>query len=249
MYKNIEDKVIVVSGSSGLIGREVVKLLVQNKATVIELDIITSENNKSHFICCDITDNQQVEKSLSTILQRFNKIDGLVNLAYPRTSDWGKLEFEDIPFESWQMNIDIQLDSTFFICQQVIKIMRKQKSGSIVNIGSIYGVVGNDFSMYEGTKGTSGIYAAIKGGVINLTRYLASFYGQYNVRVNCISPGGVLDAAKQSQEFIQNYSEKSPMKRLGDPIEIAEPIAFLLSDGAAYITGQNLMVDGGWTAI
>ena len=226
MYKNIEDKVIIVTGSSGLIGREVVKLLVQEKSIVVELDIQASDNPKSNFIECDITDNEQVESSLNLVLGQYSRIDGLVNLAYPRTKDWGKIEFEDIPFESWEENISMQLDSTFFICQRVLKIMRDQRSGSIVNIGSIYGVVGNDFGMYEGTKGTSGIYSAIKGGVINLTRYMASYYGQFNIRVNCVSPGGVLDADKQSSDFIKKYSDRSPLKRLGNPEEMAGPICF-----------------------
>ncbi len=128
--------------------------------------------------------------------------------------------------------------------------MKIQKSGSIVNIGSIYGVVGNDFTIYEGYGGTSpAAYSAIKGGLINFTRYLASYYGKDRIRVNCISPGGILNEKSQHPDFIKRYSEKSPLKRLGYAIEIAAPVAFLLSEDASFITGHNLMVDGGWTAI
>ena len=144
----------------------------------------------------------------------------------------------------------MQLNAVFYICQKVLQVMKDQKNGSIVNVGSIYGVVGNDFSLYEEYGGTSpAAYSAIKGGLINFTRYLASYYGKYNVRVNCMSPGGVLDEKKQHPSFIKRYSEKSLLKRLGSAEEMAPAITFLLSDDASFITGHNLMVDGGWTAI
>jgi NAD(P)-dependent dehydrogenase (short-subunit alcohol dehydrogenase family) len=117
-----------------------------------------------------------------------------------------------------------------------------------VNISSIYGSVGPDFTVYDGTEMTMpAAYAAIKGGVVNLTRYLAAYYGPYGVRINCVSPGGIFD--QQPQSFVSAYEKKVPMRRMGIPEDIAAPVAFLLSDEAAYITGHNLMVDGGWTAI
>ena len=119
-----------------------------------------------------------------------------------------------------------------------------------MNIASIYGVVGNDFTLYEEYGGTSpAAYSAIKGGIINFSRYLASYYGKYNIRVNCVSPGGILDEKNQDLSFIKKYSNKSPLKRLGNPEEIAPAITFLLSDEASFVTGHNLMVDGGWTSI
>jgi NAD(P)-dependent dehydrogenase (short-subunit alcohol dehydrogenase family) len=126
--------------------------------------------------------------------------------------------------------------------------MKKQQSGSLINMTSIYGINGPDFSIYQGTPMLNeGAYAAIKGGLINLTRYLAAFYGPYNVRVNCVSPGGIFD--NQNPVFVRNYENKVPMRRLGNPDDIAPSISFLLSDGARYITGHNLVVDGGWTSI
>src|SRR5690606_37002435 len=152
------------------------------------------------------------------IVNRYGRIDGLVNNAYPRTSDWG-IKFEEIPIESWRKNVDMQMNSRFLICQKLLEVMKKQREGSIVNIGSIYGVVGNDFTIYEGYGGTSpAAYSAIKGGIVNFTRYLASYYGKYNIRVNCVSPGGIKD--NQHPSFIERYEYKAPLKRMGKASEI-----------------------------
>jgi NAD(P)-dependent dehydrogenase (short-subunit alcohol dehydrogenase family) len=126
--------------------------------------------------------------------------------------------------------------------------MKERKGGSIVNMASIYGVVGNDFSIYEGTKMEPPVaYSAIKGGLINATRFLASRYGKDEIRINCVSPGGIFD--HQPESFVKAYEKKVPMKRMGNPEDIAPAVSFLLSEEAKYITGLNLIVDGGWTAI
>ncbi len=249
MYEGLKDKVIILTGAGGLIGRESLKHLVKNGARVIAVDVNSFESEAELFLTNDITNPIEIDNLLKTVIYKFGRIDGLVNLAYPRTTDWGT-KFEDIPYDSWAKNVDMQLNAVFYICQKVIDIMKKQNVGSIVNIASIYGVVGNDFTLYEDYGGTSpAAYAAIKGGVINFSRYLASYNGKYNIRINCVSPGGVLDEKNQNPSFIKRYSEKSPLKRLGNPVEMAPAISFLLSDDSSFITGHNLMVDGGWTAI
>jgi len=241
------DKVIIVTGGSGLLGRAILNDLISKGAIPINFDIVKSDV-EANYIKCDITNDKSIKTAIRNVIKKYYKIDGLVNNAYPRTKDWGKHFFEQIKKYSWRKNIDLQLNSYFSITQEVLKIMIKQKYGAIINISSIYGVVGNDFQIYEGTKLIPpAAYAAIKGGLISLTKYLASNYGKNGIRINCVSPGGILD--KQPDEFIKAYSKKVPLKRMANPEDIAPGVSFLLSDEAKYITGHNLIIDGGWTII
>lgn len=243
----LKNKLIVVTGGSGLLGKEIVADIYRKGGKAINADIGVDTNLQNGTLQMDITNDVSIQKGIDLIVTEFGRIDGLVNSAYPRTTDWGN-KFEEIKPDSWRKNVDIQMNSYFVISQFVLKQMKIQKSGAIVNIASIYGVVGNDFTVYEGTDLTSAAaYSAIKGGLINFSRYLASYYGKDNIRVNCVSPGGIFD--NQNPIFVNNYTNKVPLKRMGNPDDIAPAVSFLLSDEAKYITGQNLIVDGGWTAI
>lgn len=243
----LKDKIIIVTGGSGLIGKELVADIKRKGGIAINADIGVDTNLPSGTIRMDITNDQSIQLGIDLIVEEFGRIDGLVNNAYPRTKDWGT-KFEDIDPQSWRTNVDMQLNSYFVCCQKVLKIMAAQNSGAIVNIASIYGVVGNDFTLYEEYGGTSpAAYSAIKGGLINFTRYLASYYGKKGIRINCVSPGGIFD--HQHPSFVTRYEAKVPMGRLGNPDDIAPAVSFLLSNEAKYITGQNLIVDGGWTCI
>ncbi len=245
----LKDKVIIVTGGNGLIGNSIIKYLFKNQVIVINFDIADASSVEcTEYICCDITNSIEVENSINFILHKYNKIDGLVNNAYPRTLDWAN-KLEDVTLDSWSTNIGIQLNSLFYITKLVMQKMVIQNSGSIVSIASIYGMVGNDFNIYENTNGMTSppAYSAIKGAIINYTRYLASYLGKYNIRVNTVSPGGVFN--HQHTNFVKQFESKVPLKRMASPDDIAPSVAFLLSNESSYITGHNLVVDGGWTCI
>ena len=244
---NLEKKVILVTGGSGLIGEEIIKSIIKNNGIAINLDIKCKDDIKKGSIFFDVTNENSVKDGIQKILSFHGKIDGLVNNAYPMTEDWGN-KLEDVSNESFIKNVEMQLSHVFSVSKPVFQIMKEQKSGSVVNIGSIYGMVGNDFTIYQDTNMTSPVaYSAIKGGLISLNRYFASYYGQYNVRSNCVSPGGIYN--NQNHNFVEKYKNKVPMRRMGEPNDIAPLVSFLLSDDAKYITGQNIAVDGGWTSI
>ncbi len=245
--KKLIDKIILVTGGYGLLGQSIIEKLSAEGAHVINADIAVEESTDLSTIPCDITSAESVQNTIAKVILRFGRIDGLVNNAYPRTSDWG-MKFENILLNSWKENVDLQMNSYFFVSQEVLKTMKKNKAGAIVNIASIYGIVGPDFSIYDETEMTMpAAYSAIKGGLINLTRYLASYYGPHGIRINCVSPGGVFD--HQLESFVARYEAKTPLRRMAIPSDISPAVSFLLSDEAAYITGHNLVVDGGWTAI
>jgi NAD(P)-dependent dehydrogenase (short-subunit alcohol dehydrogenase family) len=241
------NKIIIVTGGNGLLGREIINKICYEGAICLNVDVNHKTSENLSAIYCDITQPDSVNACIDLVITKFGRIDGLVNNAYPRTKDWGA-KFEEIPYESWKLNVDWQLNSYFYIAQQVSKQMRLQKNGSIVNMASIYGVVGPDFLIYEGTDMTMpAAYSAIKGGIVNFSRYLSSYLGPDGVRVNTVSPGGIFDG--QNPLFVDNYNRKVPMRRMGLPKDISPVVTFLLSEDAGYITGQNIIVDGGWTAI
>lgn len=243
---SIKDKIIVVTGGNGLLGKQMVSTFRNQGAIVIAADIYFEEKSQDD-LKLDITDENSVKNGVAAIVSKYKRIDCWVNNAYPRTKDWGA-KFEDIPIESWRKNVDMHLNGYFMCCQVVLEQMKKQEFGSLINMSSIYGIVGPDFTVYEGTEMTMpAAYAAIKGGLNNFTRYLASYYGPYQIRVNTVSPGGIFD--NQPELFVNNYKRKVPLKRMGSPKDIVSAVNFLLSDESSYITGHNLVIDGGWSII
>jgi NAD(P)-dependent dehydrogenase (short-subunit alcohol dehydrogenase family) len=243
----LKDKIIVVTGGNGLLGRDIIAKISGEGAVCINVDINHESNDDLTQLNCDITDSESVKNAIDKVIEKYGRIDGLVNNAYPRTTDWGA-KFEHIDYGSWKKNVDWQLNTYFYCSQVVAKYMVERRTGSIINMASIYGVVGPDFTVYDGTSMTMpAAYSAIKGGIINFTRYLAAYLGPENVRVNAVSPGGIFD--NQNTIFVDNYVKKVPMRRMGLPDDISPSVVFLLSEEAKYITGQNIIVDGGWTSI
>lgn len=243
---SIKGKVIVVTGGNGLLGRQMVSSFRGEGAIVVAADICFHDQGQDDLIM-DITSEDSVKEGILYIAEKYHRIDGWVNNAYPRTKDWGN-KLEDIPFASWRTNVDMHLNGYFLCCQLALEQMRKQNFGSLINMSSIYGLVGPDFTVYEGTEMTMpAAYSAIKGGLNNLTRYLAAYYGPYQVRVNTVSPGGIFD--NQPEIFVENYNKKVPLKRMGEPKDIVAALHYLLADESSYVTGHNLIIDGGWTSI
>jgi len=255
MYKDLfscTGKLAIVTGGCGLLGKEIVRGLHEFGATVYIADICVDEADKLtkdkniHYIHFDITLESSVNYCLDKILLAHDKVDILVNSAYPKMEDWGT-KFEQIPYNSWKSNVNDHLGGYFLCCQKVAEHMKKRHGGSIINLSSIYGVVAPDFFIYEGTDMTMpAAYSAIKGGIIAFTKYLASYYANSNVRANVISPGGIYN--NQSPSFVKKYSLRTPLGRMGTPNDIVGAAIFLASDASSYITGHNLIVDGGWTA-
>jgi len=243
---DLHNKVVVITGSSGLLGRAFVQHCREAGAIVLCADIQAPHDPAQRSYALDISSEDSVHSVVGEMVAQEGRIDGWINNAFPRTADWST-RFENISFESWNRNLQTHLGGYFLCCQTALEQMKKQGSGSLVNIGSIYGVVGPDFSVYEGTNmTTAGAYPAIKGGIIQLTRYLATYYGPSGVRVNALSPGGVED--HQAAPFVQAYGERTPLRRMATPDDIAPGAVYLLSDAAGYVTGHNLLIDGGWTA-
>ena len=242
----LQGKNIIVTGGNGLLGREICNDIRTKGGVALNFDIEHSEVIETNFIA-DITNPDSISNALSQAEYKFGAIHGLVNNAYPRTKDWGAA-FEELTYDSLRTNVDWQMNSYVNTCKLIIPFLRKVSGGAVVNMTSIYGVVGNDFSIYQGTNMEPPMeYSAIKGGLINATRFLASKYGQEGIRFNCVSPGGIFD--NQHERFVQAYENRVPMKRMGTPNDIAPSVSFLLSEQSKYITGQNLIIDGGWTSI
>ncbi len=255
----LDDKTAAVAGGLGLIGKEVSISLAQAGAKVIVLDInrkigekfekeCVKEKLQVKYIYFDLSNIKNLDKDISEIFTKEGPVHIWVNVAYPKTKDFGN-RIENVDASCWQENVDIHMNSYCLSTRSIAELMKKQKiKGSIINYGSIYGVGGPDFEIYEGTDMTNeGTAAAIKGGIINFSRYAASNYGKYGIRVNCLCPGGVFD--NQNKIFVKNYEKRTPLRRMASPDEIASATLFLASDASSYVTGATFMVDGGWTCI
>lgn len=263
----LDGKTAYVVGGLGLIGREVSLAYAMAGAQTLVLDVDASkgqsledegqgEGRSLTYRLFDCANMANLDDGFDQILHDFNSPDVFINCSYPRTTDWDKASFKDVSLESFRKNVDIHLNSYGWLARLAAESMAEAgRGGSIIQLGSTYGVLGQDLTVYANTDMHENmIYAAIKGGITNLTRQMASYYGQYNVRVNTLCPGGVEGpvagkSTKQSSVFVKQYNDKTPLKRLGKADEIASTALFLASDAASYITGATIMVDGGWTAV
>ena len=250
---NLEKRVALVIGGNGLIGREVCTALRTEGAKVISADIknpdeITHLDADYYTIRLNFLSEEDVENVIKEIEEKIGCIDILINSAYPRNDQYMQ-DFLESDYASWCDNVAMNINGCFLITQRVARRMVKNKiKGSIINFGSIYGVVGPDFRLYEGTlMNNPSAYSLIKGGIISFSRYLAVYLAPYGIRVNTISPGGVYE--NQPKPFVDAYCKKVPAGRMASPKDISGAVVFLASDMSNYITGHNLVVDGGWTIV
>ena len=246
----LTNKVVVITGGNGHLGTAMTQALGEAGATVIIgarnkdkcSDILT---DTILFHPCDISSTESIEETIHWVKQKFGKIDVLVNNAvYSRGQSP-----EEMTEEDWKFGIDGCLNSVFKTIKAVIPHFKEQNSGNIINISSMYGLVSPDFSIYEGNPYLNPPhYGAAKAGVIQLTKYYASYLAKYGVRVNAISPGPFpSEKVQEDKVFIKRLSAKNPLGRIGSPEELKGVLVFLSSEASSYITGQNIVVDGGWT--
>ena len=260
---SIEKKIIVITGVSGQMGNEYASFFLEQGAMVIGLDITLSSNetflnnNNYLFVKTDITSKKSIEEALKKIKNQFGIPDILINNAGldspPSSSGADTGAFEDYPEASWDKVIDVNLKGVFLCCQVFGKAMTIKKSGSIINIASIYGLVSPDQNIYK-YKNTNGnifykpvAYSASKSGVLNLTRYLATYWAKQNIRVNTLTIAGVFN--NQDDEFLEEYCNRIPIGRMAKQDDYNGALLFLASNQSSYMTGSNLIIDGGWTAI
>jgi NAD(P)-dependent dehydrogenase (short-subunit alcohol dehydrogenase family) len=259
-YFDLKDQVIVITGGTGRLGSQYAKALSKFGANVVLADINVTKSEKivkeikekynTHPIFCkvDLSSEKSVIKLVEKVLKHYNKVDTLINNAIfePGTKEF-HTNLENFKTFAWDKVMDINLKGVFLCCREFGKQMIKQKHGNIINISSIYGLVGADQRIYGKSKINSSIaYSASKSAIINLTRYMASYWHDKNIRVNSLTLGGVY--ANQSKEFVKKYSERTMIGRMAKEDEYNGAVIFLCSKDSSYMTGSNLIIDGGWTA-
>lgn len=243
-YK-LEKKVVLITGSSGQIGTELCRAFKKMGSIVIGIDIVEPKKELKDLIFFkkDITNKKDISSLFNELRNTFDSIDILVNNAGVSIFT----PYQDRSKEELDFVFDTNIKGSFYFIQEFIEFQKNKKHRSIVNVSSMYGLISPDFRIYnQGDRKNSEIYGATKAGIIQLTKYFAVHLAENNIRVNSISPGGVYNSDNpQSESFIKNYSYRCPMKRMAKVEEIAGAVVFLSSSASSYITGQNLVIDGG----
>ncbi len=262
---SLEGRGAIVTGAAGILGRpfcavlaaygaRVAMLDVTEKAAAEAADALARELPRAEFlpVACDVSRPESVRKAVDAVAARFGAIDILHNNAATKTSDRSAFlaRFEDYTLATWREIMAVNLDGMFLMAQAVgRRMLERGRGGSIVQTASIYGIVASDPRTYEGSEyeghalNTPAAYAASKAAVIGLTRHLAAYWAPHGIRVNSLSPGGV--ESGQNETFNQRYSQRVPLGRMGRATEMQGALLYLASDASSYVTGQNIVVDGG----
>jgi NAD(P)-dependent dehydrogenase (short-subunit alcohol dehydrogenase family) len=250
---SLKDKIIVITGGAGAIGQSFVQGISDRGGIAIVADInleaaqllaegFTGNAYAAHL---DITSKDSITSLIEGLMQKYGRIDAVINNAYPRNKNYGS-KLENVTYKDFCENLDMHLGGYFLVAQQFCLAFKKQGYGNVVNISSIYGSIAPRFEVYKGTEMTMPVeYAAIKAAVEQLTRYFAQYFKGSGIRVNSLSPGGI--AAGQPSEFLAAYNDKCASKGMLDAKDVVGTLMFLLADESKFITGQNLIVDDGFS--
>jgi NAD(P)-dependent dehydrogenase (short-subunit alcohol dehydrogenase family) len=253
----LHDRRVVVTGAAGLLGRHFCAAIAAHGGQAIVADCkLDAAQRVAQDICAthpgaavavevDITSRDSLEALLAQVHGQHGRIHAVVNNAYPRNSHYGR-RLEEVEYGDFCDNLGMHLGGYFLVMQRFAAYFKREGGGNIVNMSSIYGVMAPRFEVYEGTPMTMPVeYAAIKSGVLHLTRYFAQYLKDSGVRVNALSPGGILD--RQPQAFLQRYREHCGEKGMLDPGDLCGSLVYLLSEQSRYVNGQNIVVDDGWS--
>lgn len=271
---NLTGKTALVVGGRGFLGRRFCAALTEFGANVYSADLLEpslaaasdhstrDEAADIEQFNCDVTHPDSVKQLVEQVTAKASRIDILIYSVTAKPRDFYR-PFTECSLEGWQLVLRAELDGLFLVTQAVGKVMEHAGAGSMIFLSSIYGIVGNDQHIYEGSNlrelylgdhtdeskqvYAHPVYAAAKGAVISLMRFLAAYWGDHNIRVNCISPGGLAHPG-ENEEFLKRYSARVPLGRKAGLDDISGAVVYLASDASAYVTGHNLVVDGGWTA-
>ena len=267
---DLSGKTVLLTGGAGMLGRQYVRALLLAGASVAVADVdggaaegvaaaATRENGgEAVGLALDVRDRAAVHAAVDGLVDRWGHIDILVNNAAidPKAdATAGKTmsnRFEDYPLDLWQSSLDVNLTGAFLCAQAVGARMAEARRGVMVNISSTYGVVAPDQRLYQRDDEAEqrhfkpASYAVTKAGIAHLTRYLATYWGPLGIRVNTLTPHGVFNG--HDEQFLRRYNERTPLGRMARIDEMNGPLLFLVSDASSYMTGANLVVDGGWTA-
>lgn len=249
----LQDRIVVVTGGAGLLGREFCTAITREGgvAVIADRDLAAAQRVAGEIgggceaAALDITDADSVRALIAQLRERHGRVDAVVNNAYPRNKAYGR-KLEDVQYADFCDNLGMHVGGYFLVAQQFAQCFREQGHGNIVNMSSIYGVIAPRFQVYEGTTMTMPVeYAAIKASIVHLTQYFAQYFKGTGIRVNALSPGGILDA--QPEPFLQRYRALCADKGMLDKSDLSGALVFLLSDLSRYMNGQNLVVDDGFS--
>lgn len=256
----LDDKIAIVTGGAGLYGKSISQALADAGAHVIIASRglqhcetfarqLRDRNLHAESMLLDQGDERSIQEFVANVYGKYGKIDVLINNAVSRE---GAKKLDVITKGDLEKSQAINYTGLMLLTQAAVAIMVKNRSGSIINIGSIQGTVGPNFTVYGDTGMSSPVtYTFEKWGMVGFTKWLANYYGKHNIRANCISPGGYGPGIRESKlpdEFISNYLRMTPLQRFAEDNDIKGPVVFLASEASAYVTGHNLVVDGGWTS-